>query len=95
MKKLMSGYGVPLLVLIIIVIALSIGTKSFLSYDNIFNLARATSVYGIIAIAMTFVIVTGGIDLSVGPNVGLAGMIVALLVMLETIALPRWNRNSR
>lgn len=81
MKKLMSGYGVPLFVLIIIAVSLSIGTKSFLTYDNIFNLARATSVYGIIAIAMTFVIVTGGIDLSVGPNVGLAGMIVALLVI--------------
>ena len=80
-KRMFSGFGVPLFVLVIIVIALSIGTKPFLTYDNIFNLARATSVYGIIAIAMTFVIITGGIDLSVGPNVGLAGMIVALLVI--------------
>ena len=80
-KKLLGSFGVPLLFLIVLAIILSISTDSFLTYDNVFNLARSTAVYGIVAIAMTFVIITGGIDLSVGPNVGLSGMIVALLVI--------------
>jgi ribose/xylose/arabinose/galactoside ABC-type transport system permease subunit len=81
MGKRMSGYAVPLFILVLLAIVLTLVTSSFLTYENIFNLARSTAVYGIVAIAMTFVIITGGIDLSVGPNVGLAGMIVALLVI--------------
>ena len=54
---------VGLLVLITIVTILS---PSFLSTKNIFNILRQTSVNGIIATGMTFVILTGGIDLSVG-----------------------------
>lgn len=81
MGKQLSGYAVPLMILILLAVVLSLVTNSFFSYENIFNLARSTAVYGIVAIAMTFVIITGGIDLSVGPNVGLAGMIVALLVI--------------
>ena len=81
MGKRVSGYAVPLIILILLAIILSVVTDSFLTYENIFNLARSTAVYGIVAISMTFVIITGGIDLSVGPNVGLAGMIVALLVI--------------
>ena len=81
MGKRLSGYAVPLMILILLAIVLSLVTSSFFTYENIFNLARSTAVYGIVAIAMTFVIITGGIDLSVGPNVGLAGMIVALLIV--------------
>ena len=81
MGKRLSGYAVPLIILIFLGVILSLATNSFFSYENIFNLLRSTSVYGIVAIAMTFVIITGGIDLSVGPNVGLSGMIVALLVI--------------
>lgn len=82
-NRLINSYGVPLMFLVVLAVILTFGTDSFLTYDNIFNLMRSTSVYGIVAIAMTFVIITGGIDLSVGPNVGLAGMIVALLVIQQ------------
>ena len=81
LNKRMSGYTVPLLILILLAVVLSFVTDSFLTYENIFNLMRSTAVYGIVAIAMTFVIITGGIDLAVGTHVGLAGMIVALLVI--------------
>ena len=54
---------IGLLALIAIV---SILSPSFLSTKNIFNILRQTSVNGIIAAGMTFVILTGGIDLSVG-----------------------------
>lgn len=79
LKRLMSGYGIVLIVLIVIILALWISTDTFITYDNIYNLLRSSAVNGIVALAMTFVIATGGIDLAVGTNVGLSGMIVALL----------------
>jgi len=83
LRNMANSYGVPFAFLIILAIGLSFGTDSFLTYDNIFNLFRSTAVYGIVAIAETYVIITGGIDISVGPNVGLSGMIVALLVIQQ------------
>lgn len=53
---------------------------NFLSISNILNVLRQTSVNAIIAAGMTFVILTGGIDLSVGSVLGLAGAIGATLV---------------
>lgn len=80
-SKITVSYGITLLVLLLLMLLLTVMTKDFLSYENLFNLVRATSVYGIVALAMTFVIITGGIDLSVGANVGLAGMVVTILTV--------------
>ena len=68
---------VGLLVLITIVTILS---PSFLSKKNIFNILRQTSVNGIIATGMTFVILTGGIDLSVGSILAISGAVCASLL---------------
>ena len=68
---------VCLLVLITIVKILS---PSFLSTKNIFNILRQTSVNGIIAAGMTFVILTGGIDLSVGSILAISGAVCASLL---------------
>ena len=68
---------VGLLVLITIVTILS---QSFLSTKNIFNILRQTSVNGIIASGMTFVILTGGIDLSVGSILAISGAVCASLL---------------
>jgi ribose transport system permease protein len=48
--------------------------------DNPYNLVRQISIIGIVAIGMTFVIIGGGIDLSVGSMVGFSGMVVALML---------------
>lgn len=50
---------------------------SFLTVDNFLNVLRRSSVYGIIAVGMTFVIISGGIDLSVGSLLALCGMFAA------------------
>ncbi len=50
---------------------------SFLTVDNFLNVFRRSSVYGIIAVGMTFVIISGGIDLSVGSLLALCGMCAA------------------
>jgi len=51
--------------------ALSVSTDSFFTANNFENLLRQASLWAIIAVGQTFVIITGGIDLSVGAVVGL------------------------
>lgn len=60
--------------------ALSLSTDSFLTEDNIANLLRQASLWAIIAIGQTFVVITAGIDLSVGAVVGLTSVVVAVLL---------------
>ena len=50
------------------------GAILFLTVDNLANIVRAVSETGIIAVGMTFVIIAGGIDLSVGAVLGLSGV---------------------
>jgi ribose transport system permease protein len=61
--------------LIIICIALSIASPVFLTLYNLFNIVSQTAVTAIIALGMTFVIITAGIDLSVGSVAALAGVL--------------------
>ncbi|MCX7813481.1 MAG: ABC transporter permease [Pseudothermotoga sp.] len=64
----------------VLVVLLAVATKgAFLSFGNITNLLRQTSINGVVALAMLFVIITGGIDLSVGAIVGISGMVYAML----------------
>jgi ribose transport system permease protein len=67
-----------LLVFVIICIMLSILSPNFLTEKNVMNVARQFSVIAIIAVGMSYVIITGGIDLSVGSNVAFSGCLVAL-----------------
>ena len=72
--------GSLILILIVLFVALSLASNTFFTTRNLSNLLRQTSINGIVALGMTFVIVSGGIDLSVGAVVGLSGMIAALLM---------------
>jgi len=68
-------------VLVIICIFLAITAPRFLKISNITNVARQMAVIAIISVGMTYVIVTGGIDLSVGSTVAFTGCITALLLV--------------
>jgi ribose transport system permease protein len=57
------------------------GTILFLAPDNIANIVRAVSETGIIAIGMTFVIITAGIDLSVGAVLSLSSVVTATMMI--------------
>src|SRR3954462_13916460 len=57
------------------------GEILFLNPDNIANIVRAVSETGIIAIGMTFVIITAGIDLSVGAVLGLSSVVTATMMI--------------
>src|SRR5436189_134134 len=64
----------PFAALLIVSIALALSTDRFLTLSNLLDVARRVSVINIIALGMTFVIITSGIDLSVGSIVALAGV---------------------
>ncbi|HIX44463.1 MAG TPA: ribose ABC transporter permease [Candidatus Kurthia intestinigallinarum] len=76
---LMQKLG-PLFGLLLIVVIISIMSPSFLTADNIFNVLRQVSISALIAFGMTFVILTGGIDLSVGSTLALTGAVAASLL---------------
>ena len=71
-----------LIALALLVVVVSILSPSFLTTKNIFNVLRQTSVNAIIAAGMTFVILTGGIDLSVGSILAISGAVCASIVAL-------------
>jgi len=64
-------------VLIVICIIFALIEPAFLSSRNLFNVLRQVSIYGLLALGMTFVILTGGIDLSVGSLLALSGLVAA------------------
>lgn len=72
--------GRTFIVLIILLIFFSIAADNFLSMNTALLIGKHVALYGILAIGMTYVIITGGIDLSVGAVVGLAGMIAGGLL---------------
>ncbi|SHK36391.1 monosaccharide ABC transporter membrane protein, CUT2 family [Clostridium cavendishii DSM 21758] len=77
--KTMEKYK-SLIALIVLCVGISIITPSFLTFANITNVLTQVSVNAIIAVGMTFVILTGGIDLSVGSTLAITGAIAASIV---------------
>jgi len=77
-----------LLGIIIICVVMSIITPVFATSTNVFNVLRQVSINAIIAMGMTFVILTAGIDLSVGPICALSGM--TAVVMIAVLGYPVW-----
>ncbi len=71
---------------LIIAIGLSLLSPYFLTQNNLLNILDQSVVIGIVAVGMTFVILTGGIDLSVGSVAGLTGVILGL--SLQNFGIP-------
>ena len=67
--------------LIVIGGGLFLSNADFLSSDNVLNTARQIAMLGIFAVGLAFVIITGGIDLSVGSMIGLTGVLLAKLTI--------------
>lgn len=68
------------ILLLILGLVFSFLSEHFLSVSNAFNILTASSVVGLLAIGLTFVIATGGIDLSVGSILALSSVITAMYV---------------
>ncbi|MEF9969450.1 MAG: ABC transporter permease [Ruthenibacterium sp.] len=69
-----------ILILLLFTVVLCIVEPKFISFHNITNLLRQTSIIGVLAVGMTFVIISSGIDLSVGAVLAFGGMLVAMLM---------------
>jgi inositol transport system permease protein len=74
-----NKYGM-VLILILLFTVLSFNIEGFASFRNIFSILEQVSMFGIIAIGVTFAIVTAGIDLSTGSIVALASVVGATIV---------------
>ncbi|MEN6424503.1 MAG: ABC transporter permease [Phycisphaerales bacterium] len=79
----------PFGTLILLIAALSaLEPDSFLTAENFFNVLSRSSVNGIIAMGMTAVIISGGIDLSVGSMMALCGMVAGLIMTRDGSMVP-------
>ncbi len=84
MKRLI-GIGA---VLITIMLITTVMDSNFINPYNIKNILRWTGLFGILSIGVSFVIMTGGIDLSVGSIVGLIGGLSANLIRMKEMPIP-------
>ncbi|MGN8027248.1 ABC transporter permease [Microbacterium sp. 22242] len=75
-----------LLVFIVLVVVFSVLTPQFLEPGNIFNIARQIATLGICAVGFSFVLITGGIDLSVGYQISLNVVVTGML--MATFGVP-------
>lgn len=80
-KRALPGEMMILIILIAMFIVLSIASNKFMTWDNMSNLMKQTSINGVVAIGMTFVIISSGIDLSVGAIVGFSGILASMLMV--------------
>lgn len=79
MHQAYQRYGI-VAVLVLLCVALTFANQYFLTWGNIADVLRQTSINGILAVGMTYVVLTAGIDLSVGSTLALAGMVGASVV---------------
>ncbi|MDF2183926.1 ribose ABC transporter permease [Grimontia hollisae] len=76
-----------LIALLFLIVVVSFLNPNFFTVDNILNILRQTSINAIIAVGMTLVILTAGIDLSVGSVLALCGAFAATLIAMEVPVL--------
>ena len=85
-RKLIRHETILVVLVVIALIVLSNQSDKFFTVNNILNQGRLMTEVGLIAIIMTFVIVTGGIDLSVGSILGLVAILLG--VFWKNLGLP-------
>lgn len=83
MKKNLGILGI----LSVVFLATAMGSDSFFTAYNLFNLVERTSLYGIIGIGVAFVIITGGIDLSIGSLIGLVAVVFPFVVVTHQMSV--------
>ncbi len=84
--------GRTFIALVILIIFFSFASSSFLNPQSLLLICKHVALYGLLGIGMTYVIITGGIDLSVGAIVGFGGMIAGGLIN-EGLPLPMFGVN--
>lgn len=85
MKQLLKKFS-TLMILIVLIVIFSAASPNFLRINNILNILRQVAVISILTAGMTYVIISGGMDLTVGAYLGLSGVVIAKL--MGDMALP-------
>ena len=91
LAQVWRDYRVILVLLAVMLVATTVLAPVFFSPQNLINVARQASITGVVAVGMTFVILTAGIDLSVGAILALTGVVMSLLIKADVsvyLALP-------
>ena len=78
----LDRFGLPL-VFILLCVVMAFSSEYFMTWRNWMDILRQTSINGILAVGMTYVILTKGIDLSVGSILAFAGLCSALVATLD------------
>jgi ribose transport system permease protein len=79
-KSLLEAYGIYF-VLLFLILFFTFTTEVFFTSTNLINIFRQVAVVGIVSVGMTFVILTGGVDLSVGGVIACSGVICSKLML--------------
>lgn len=80
MKGLVRKETGIFVLLVVLCIAVALKQPRFISPENLANVSRTVGLYGIFSIGVGFVIITGGIDLSIGSMIALLGVLLAILL---------------
>ncbi|MEM7735531.1 MAG: ABC transporter permease [Deinococcota bacterium] len=88
LSRLLSQESVLFVLLVIITIVLAQFNDNFLSRQNLLNQSRLLSEVGLVALPMTYIIITGGIDLSVGSILGLSAILLGYSWQTWNLPLP-------
>ena len=84
LSYLLKNYGIAL-VFVAIVAIFTLLRPNFINPNNLIEILRQVSFYGIVAVGMTFCLLTGGIDLSVGSNVGFSLTVCAVFMAAKPV----------
>src|SRR5437763_10025907 len=75
--------------LITLFVVFSLASPNFLSFDNVVGILLAAAVNGVLALGVTFVIITAGIDLSIGTVMTLAAVMTGVFITQWQLPVPR------
>lgn len=95
-RRLLSGsvgrnLGLVLALLLLVVVGAVTAPDTFTSLDNMLTILRQASIIGVISIGMTLVIISGGIDLSVGAIMGLASVVATIAAVQDLADQAHWS----
>src|SRR2546428_4286293 len=88
LRRLLRHETILAVLVVVVLVVLAAQSERFFTTDNLLNQGRLMAEVGLVALTMTFVIVTGGIDLSVGSMLGLSAILVGVFWKNVGLALP-------
>ena len=84
----MFDFVKSLMVLVILIVLFAILSEPFRTVNNIINIALSVAIYGVLACGVSFVLISGGADISIGSTVGLTGVWLGLMIQSGMGAVP-------